>query len=241
MRGHTPVVVAGVFYRQPMINITTDLSGLTKAQRFIGAYKSQLPFAASVALNQTARQVQQAYKAQTSQSFFKPVAFTRNAFRYDKSNKSNLVATVYPSKDRSYLNTQILGGQRRWKDYEGLIRGLAASSGNPLPGNRKLYPTAIAQNAAGNPKRRLFGELQSRLSTTDRGGYMIGIPRGGNRAPGVYRRSRGRLVPYFLVSDQEPNYDRLFPFERLGNDTVRRVYPTELSRALDRALASSRR
>jgi hypothetical protein len=224
-----------------MLNISTDLSGLTKAQRFIGAYKNQLPFAASVALNNTARQVQQAYKAETSRSFLKPVAFTRNAFRYDKSNKRDLVATVYPSKDRPYLSTQISGGQRRWKDYEGLIRGLAASSGNPLPTNRKLIPTAIAQNAAGNPKRRLFGELQSRLSPTDRGGYMIGTPRGGNRQPGVYRRSRARLVPYFLVTDREPTYDRRFPFERLGNDTVRRIYPTELSRALDRALASSRR
>ena len=222
-----------------MLSITTDTSGLTKAQRFLGAYKNQLPFAASVALNQTARQVQQAYKAETGRSFFKPVAFTRNAFRYDKSSKTNLIATVYPAKDRSYLNTQIFGGTRRWKDYEGLIRGLAASSGNPLP-SRKLYPTRIAQNAAGNPKRRLFGELQSRLSTTDRGGFMIGTPRGGNRTPGVYRRSRGKLVPYFLVSDREPNYSKRFPFEKLGNDTVRRVYTTHLSRALDRALASAR-
>jgi hypothetical protein len=223
-----------------MINITTDLSGLTKAQRFVGAYKNQLPFAASVALNNTARQVQQAYKAETSRSFVKPVAFTRNAFRYDKSSKRDLLATVYPAQDRGYLNTQIFGGQRRWKDYEGLIRGLAASQGNPLP-TGKLIPTAIAQNSAGNPKRRLFGELQSRLSTTDRGGYMIGTPRGGNRQPGVYRRSRGRLVPYFLIADQEPSYRPRFPFEKLGNDTVRRIYPTELSRALDRALASSRR
>ena len=223
-----------------MINITTDTSGLTKLQRFLGAYKNQLPFAASVALNNTARQVQQAYKAETSRSFLKPVAFTRNAFRYDKSNKRDLVATVYPSKDRPYLSTQIFGGQRRWKDYEGLIRGLAASSGNPLPTNRKLVPTAIAQNAAGNPKRRLFGELQSKLSTTDRGGYFIGTPRGSGREPGVYRRSRGRLHPYFLVAKSEPNYGKRFPFEKLGNDTVRRVYATELSRALDRAIASAR-
>ena len=223
-----------------MINITTDLSGLTKAQRFLGAYKNQLPFASSVALNQTARDVQLAYKTQTKQSFIKPVAFTTSAFRYDKSSKTNLLATVYPAKDRPYLSTQIFGGQRRWKDYEGLIRGLAASSGTPLPTNRKLIPTAIAQNAAGNPKRRLFGELQSRLSTTDRGGYMIGTPRGGNRAPGVYRRSRGKLVPYFIISDTEPRYDKRFPFEKLGNDTVRRVYTTHLSLALDRALASAR-
>jgi hypothetical protein len=222
-----------------MLSITTDTSGLTKLQRFLGAYKNQLPFASSVALNQTARDVQLAYKAQTKQSFIKPVAFTVNAFRYDKSTKANLIATVYPSPDRGYLNTQIFGGRRRWKDYEGLIRGLAASQGKPLP-TGKLIPTSLAQNAAGNPKRRLFGELQSKLSTTDRGGYFIGTPRGSGREPGVYRRSRGRLFPYFLVSTSEPNYDKRFPFEKLGNDTVRRVYTTHLSLALDRALASAR-
>lgn len=222
-----------------MIRIDADLSGLTKAQRFIGAYRNQLPFAASVALNQTARQVQDAYKAETTKSFHKPVAFTRSAFRYTKSTKRDLEATVYPAKDRSYLNTQIFGGQRLWKAYEGLIRGLAASQGTPLPSG-KLYPTSLAQNAAGNPKRRLFSELQSKLSTTDRGGYFIGTPRGTGRDPGVYRRSRGRLHPYFLLSQREPQYDRRFPFERLGNDTVRRIYPTELSKALDRAIASAR-
>jgi len=222
-----------------MLNITTDTSGLTKLQRFLGAYKNQLPFAAKTALNQTAYQVQQAYKKQVDQSFVKPVAFTRSAFEYTKAEKTNLVATVFPKKDRGYLNTQIFGGQRRWKDYEGLIRGLAASQGKPLPSG-KIIPTSLAQNPAGNPKRRLFGELQSKLSTTDRGGYFIGTPRGSGREPGVYRRSRGRLFPYFLVSRSEPNYDKRFPFEKLGNDTVRRVYTTELSRALDRALASAR-
>jgi len=223
-----------------MLKITTDLSGLTKAQRFIGAYKNQLPFAASVALNQTARQVQLAMKQQTTKSFDKPVPFTKNAFRYNKSTKANLTAEVFPAQDRPYLNTQIFGGERLWKTYEGLIRGLARETGNPLPSNRKIVPTAIAKNKSGNPKRRLFGEIQSRLSSSDRGGFMIGTPRGGNRMPGVYRRSRGRLVPYFLAVPNEPTYRPRFPFEKLGNDTVRRIYPTELSKALDRAIASAR-
>lgn len=224
-----------------MLQVSADFSGLSKAQRFLGAYRNQLPFATSVALNQTARQVQQAYKAETTRSFDKPVAFTRNAFRYNKSTKANLVAEVFPAADRPYLTTQSFGGTRRFKTYEGLIRGLAQSSGNPLPSNLKLIPTAIARNAAGNPKRRLFAELQSRLSTTDRGGFMVGTPRGGNRAPGVYRRSRGRLVPYFVTAAQEPRYRPLFPFERVGYQTVRQTFPTALSASLDRALASARR
>ena len=223
-----------------MIKITTDLSGLTKAQRFIGAYKNQLPFAAKNALNQTAYQVQQVMRQHTTQAFDQPVPFTKKGFLYTKASKTDLTAEVFTAKDRPYLNTQIFGGQRLWKTYEGLIRGLARETGNPLPSNRKIVPTAIAKNKSGNPKRRLFGEIQSRLSTSDRGGFMIGTPRGGGRMPGVYRRSRGRLVPYFLAVPNEPTYRPRFPFEKLGNDTVRRIYPTELSKALDRAIASSR-
>jgi hypothetical protein len=220
-----------------MITIKVDSRGVNRAQAFVAAYRNQLPFATSVALNQTARDVQLALKSETTRSFTAPVAFTKSAFRYKKSSKLSLVAEVFPSPDRPYFDPQTFGGQRRWKAYEGFIRGLAG--GNLPPG--KLIPTKLAQNAAGNPKRSLFGQIESNLSTTDQGGFMIGTPRGARaRAPGVYRRSRGRLFPYFLVSDSEPTYQPRFPFEQLGNATVRRVFPTNLSAAVDRAIASAR-
>ena len=223
-----------------MISFDVSTTGIDATQRFLAEFTGQLPFATSLALNQTARDVQQAYKAQTSSSFVSPTAFTRNAFRYDQSTKASLVAQVYPSPDRSYLSTQSFGGQRRWKAYEGFIRGLAASSGTALPPG-KLLPTSVAINAAGNPKRSLFSQIQSRLSTTDRGGFFIGTPRGdSSRTAGVYRRSREKLIPFFLVSDSEPRYEPRFPFERLGNATVARVFPSRLSAAIDRAIKSAR-
>ncbi len=223
-----------------MISFDVSTKGLDSTQRFLAEFKGQLPFATSLALNQTARDVQLAYKAQTATSFVSPTAFTRNAFRYDQSTKASLVAQVYPSPDRSYLATQSFGGQRRWKAYEGFIRGLASSSGKALPPG-KLLPTSVAINAAGNPKRSLFAQLQSRLSTTDRGGFFIGTPRGDtSRTAGVYRRSREKLIPFFLVADSEPRYEPRFPFERLGNATVARVFPSRLSAAIDRAIKSAR-
>ena len=219
-----------------MITIKVDSRGVNRAQAFVAAYRNQLPFATSVALNQTARDVQLALKAETTRSFTAPVAFTKSAFRYSKSTKLSLVAQVYPSPDRPYFDPQVFGGQRRWKAYEGFIRGLAG--GNLPPG--KLIPTKLAQNAAGNPKRSLFGQIESNLSTTDQGGFFIGTPRGGNRAPGVYRRSRGRLFPYFLVVRSDPRYNPRFPFERVGNATASRVFISHLSLALDRAMASAR-
>lgn len=222
-----------------MINVTIDARQLERARVFAATISNQLPFATAGALSATARDVQLALKTQTTQSFTDPVAFTKNAFRYDKATKASQVATVYSLPDRPYISTQTFGGQRRWKAYEGFIRGLAQSSGQPLPAG-KLIPTSLARNAAGNPKRNLFGLLESKTSTTDRGGFFIGTPRGGNRPPGVYRRSRERLFPYFVVSDSEPRYEARFPFEKVGNMTAAKTFPSHLSKFLERAMATAR-
>lgn len=223
-----------------MISTTVTTKGLDTLQVFTAQATNQLPFATSLALNQTARDTQLALKAQVPISFDQPTAFTRSAFRYSKSSKTSLVAEVFNSPDRPYIGTQTFGGQRRWKEYEGFIRGLAKSHGKPLPAG-KLLPTRLATNAAGNPKRTLFGQIEAKLSTTDRGGFFIGTPRGGSRRPGVWRRSRGRLFPYFVLAGSEPTYQPLFPFERTANTAIARTFPTHLSKALDRALASARR
>lgn len=218
-----------------MINIKVDSSGINKAKLFVAQINNQLPFATSVALNQTARDVQQALKQQTTQSFANPVAYTKNAFRYTKSTKASLIAEVFPDPSRRYFPTEIFGGQRLGKKYEGFIRGL---SNGALPRGR-MVPTKIAINAAGNPKKSLFGQISTGLSTTNRGGFFIGTPKGEGRAPGVYRRSREKLIPYFLVID-EPRYEARFPMERVGNQTAARVFPTHLSNAIDRAMQSRR-
>lgn len=218
-----------------MINIKVDSSGINKARLFVAQINNQLPFATSVALNQTARDVQQAFKAETSRSFINPVAYTKNAFRYNKSTKANLVAEVFADPSRRYFPTEIFGGERLGKKYEGFIRGL---SNGAMPRGR-MVPTKIAINAAGNPKKSLFSQISTGLSTTNRGGFFIGTPKGGNRAPGVYRRSREKLIPYFLVID-EPKYEARFPMERVGNQTAARVFPTHLSNAINRAMASAR-
>lgn len=220
-----------------MFNLKVDATGISKAKLFVAEMKNQLPFATSVALNQTARQVQLSLRDKAPQAFSNPVPYTLSAFRYNKSTKASLVAEVYADPSRKYFPTEVFGGQRRVKKYEAFLRGL---SNGALPSGGKLLPTNTIRNAAGNPKKSVFSLIQSRLSTTDQGGFFIGTPKGGDREAGVYRRSRGKLHAYFVHID-EPNYQPRFLMEQYGSDVVRRTFADNFNDAIDRALASSKR
>lgn len=218
------------------ITLSVDASDLNRVKAFLAAYSGQLPFATSLALNRTARDVQAGLNRATTTAFTDPVAFTRKAFRYSQSTKANLVAEVFPSQDRPYFDPQTFGGTRFWKNYEGLLRGLARTQGAGLP-EGKLSPTSLARNAAGNPRRALFGQIQAAPER-----FVFGTPRGGNRgprSPGVYRRTAKRLQALFVVVP-EPRYRPRFPMERVGTQVAAQVFPSHLSAAIDRAVASAR-
>lgn len=219
-----------------VVRLSIDDAGIDKAKLFIATIKNQLPYATSVALNSVAFNVRKDLGQQTTKSFVAPTRFTQTAFRYTKSSKTNLEATVFADPTRRFFPTQIQGGDRRAKPYEGFLRGLG--EGRIPPGGR-LVPTTTVLNAAGNPKKNIFGTIANKLSTTDQGGVFIGTPKGGGRGPGVYRRSRGQLYAYFIRVDRT-QYKARFPMERVGMDTARRLFPSELNKALDRAFGSAR-
>ena len=218
------------------IQLSVDDKGVDKMLTLVASIKGQLPFATSVALNQVAFNVRQELGQETSRSFVNPTKFTQSAFKYTKSTKANLEATVYPEPNRRFFPTQIKGGERRPKPYEGYLRGLGGGS---LPTGGRLVPTPQVLNAAGNPKKSIFSTIANKLSTTDQGGFFIGVPNGGGTA-GVYRRSRGQLYPYFLHV-KRTQYRARFPMEKVGMDTARRLFPTEMNKALERALKSARK
>ena len=219
-----------------VVRLSIDDAGIDKAKLFVATIQNQLPYATSVALNNVAFNVRQELGQQTTKSFVNPTSFTQKAFRYTKSSKASLEATVYAEPNRRFFPTQIQGGDRKAKPYEGFLRGLGAGS---LPTGGRLIPTSTILNAAGNPKKNIFGTIANKLSTTDQGGVFIGVPKGGGRPAGVYRRSRGQLYAYFIHVDST-QYKPRFPMERVGMATARRLFPTELNKALDRALGSAR-
>ena len=222
------------------IRLSIDNAGIDKARLFVATIKNQLPFAASQAINRVtfggSDNVRNSLAKQTTKSFANPTKFTQSAFRYTKSTKANLVAEVYADPSRRFFPTQIEGGARRGKPYEGFLRGLTKGA---IPSGGRLVPTSTIINAAGNPKRNIFGTIASNLSTTDQGGVFVGTPKGGGRGTGVYRRSRGKLFAYFVHVDST-RYEPRFPMERVGMATAKRLFPSELNKALERAINSAR-
>jgi hypothetical protein len=219
-----------------MIRLSIDDAGIDKAKLFVATIKNQLPYATSVAINNVAFNMRKDLGQQTTKSFVNPTKYTQSAFRYTRSTKANLEATVFADPTRRFFPTQIQGGDRRAKPYEGFLRGLGNGG---IPSGGRLVPTSLVLNAAGNPKKNIFGTIANKLSSTDQGGVFVGTPKGGGRGPGVYRRSRGQLYAYFVHVDRV-SYQPRFPMEKVGMATAKRLFPTELNKALERAISSAR-
>jgi hypothetical protein len=219
-----------------MADLQIDIqSDLPRAMLWLGTMRGQMPFAISQALNKAGFDVRKALAEQTTRSFDQPTAFTQRAFFVQRGNKADPTVLVGAQANRPYFGPQIRGGQRYPKGFEGYLRGL---SGGRVKG--KLVPTALALDGKGNPRKALFGQIARGLSTTNRGGFFIGKPKGGGRPAGVYRRSRGQLFPYFIEVSSEPRYQPRFPMEQVGRDTVNRVAGGYLRGSLERALATAR-
>ena len=218
-----------------MATLSIDLdSELPKALKWLGTVRNQMPFAVSQALNKTGFDVRKKLNQSTANYFDQPVRYTQTAFQVQRGNKADPTVLVFAGEGRSYFIPEIYGGKRFPKEFEGYLKGLSEGR---LTG--RLVPTKHARNAAGNPKKALFAQIAQKLSTTAQGGYFMGVPKGGNRPAGVYRRSRGQLYAYF-VQIPEPTYRPRFPMEKLGGDEMRRVVGGYLRSSLERALASAR-
>jgi hypothetical protein len=210
-------------------SIEFDLSPLIK--RLDVMQKVQVPYAASLALNATANVVRQELNAATGSYFDQPNNYTRTAFRYLRSDKRNLTAEVFAETGRArYLDVQVGGGLRAGKKYEGLLRALGAGK---IRATSQLLPARSIRNAAGNPRRRVFADLQQ----GDARKYFIGVPRSARRrSAGIYLRRPGSLRALFLQLDQRPRYQPRFPVPQLGEQVAQRVFPGEFEKAMKRAL-----
>jgi hypothetical protein len=229
-----------------MATLTLDIkSELPKAIRWTDTMTKQLPFAISQALNSTAFDTRTALGGATRQYFDRPNRFTQTAFLYSKSTKRNLEATVYANdqqgRDRArYLRFGIAGGTRPQKGFERKFLAEVASTAR-IPSGAQLLPTSLVKrDSSGNVSLSTIKRIQKGLNGNARGGFFIGTPRGGNRPPGIYRRSREQLFPYFIATDQRSRYQARFPMAEIGQKVVQRRFGQYLRSSLERAVAGAR-
>jgi len=207
--------------------------------------QKQMAFASSVALNDTAFQARQSLNKSTVQFFNAPVKFTQSAFLVEKSNKRNLIATVYAQdaagKDRArYLRFGTTGGTRPQKGFERFFSGAIPSDGTIPPGSYFMPTSAVKTNRHGNVSQATLRRITKGINGDPRGGFFMGTPRGGNRPPGIYRRSRSRLTPYFIATQDKPDYTARFPIGTITQKVVQRSYSANFQTALAKALATAR-
>jgi hypothetical protein len=229
-----------------MATINLDIkSELPKAIRWTDAMTKQLPFAISQAINSTAFDARTALNGATQQYFDKPNRFTQTAFLVQKTNKRELEAKVYANdqqgRDRArYLRFGIAGGTRPQKGFE--RKFLADVVGTrTIPPGAQLQPTSLVKrDGSGNVSLSTIKRIQKGLNGNARGGFFVGTPRGGDRPPGIYRRSREQLFPYFIATDQRSRYRPRLPMAEIGEKVVQRRFGVYLRSSLERALAGAR-
>jgi hypothetical protein len=233
-------------YPWRMATITLDIkSELPKAIRWTDTMTKQLPFAISQALNASAFDARTALGGATNQYFNQPNRFTQSAFLVKKTNKRELEAQVYANdqqgRDRArYLRFGIAGGMRPQKGFERKFLGSIVGT-RTIPAGAQLQPTSLVKrDASGNVSLSTIKRIQKGLSGKARGGFFIGTPKGGDRPPGIYRRSREQLFPYFIATDQRARYTPRFPMAEIGRKAVQRRFGQYLRSSLEKALASAR-
>ena len=226
------------------IALTIDFDS-AKADAYTKAVKKQLPFATSVALNNTGFDVREGLNKGTQGAFHKPVKFTQKAFLVKKSKKRQLIAVVYAQdaegKDRArYLRFGTAGGTRPQKGYEKYF-GKGVPNDGSIPSGSYFVPgPSVKINASGNVTLANLKKISKGISGNPRGGFFIGTPRGGNRPPGIYRRSRKQLHPYFIATQNKPNYKKRFDIQKIGNKVIQRRFNAHFNAALIKSLKTAK-
>lgn len=216
-----------------MFDMRLDLREFERRARQLGAVEKQLPYALSLALNDTIKQdVEPALQTEMRSAFDRPTPFTMRAVGLKFSHKKKLRAEVYVRRIQAqYLAREWKGGARRPKN-----------KALPVPGK------GMNLNAYGNMPKGAVKRLVARKDTFigrpgrgDRKSGPVGIwqrPKRGKRRGGTVG-SKGRLELLVLLSGAQ-DYDPRFDFDGVISRTVTKQLPYRLVGAVRRAMATAR-
>jgi hypothetical protein len=237
-----------------MDDLTIELNDAAFRRQLTNLERTQLPYAASRALNDTAYDALKHIQNQMDVVFDKPTRFTKNALMVWRADRNNLEAQVKerPSVGRRhFLKVQEAGGARPQTGverllsanvaYSGFIAAVIPAAGAKLDayGNWSSGQRNQVLSALGAQRDTASNETDaSRARNKGRASYFV--PQSG-LSPGVYRRSKaGKLDKILSFTSNAPNYS-----QRLGfYDGVQEVWvaklPGYLSARLAEAVANAR-
>ena len=210
------------------IQITVDMSGINKAQAWLAQIQGQMPFAASRALNDAAKQVATDLNKSTNQYFDRPTRFTQNAYRVSsRSSKANLVAEVRPKPiQERYLLPSIRGGIRPQRPSERRLGGIAEAY---RPGRDARL------NASGNMSKA------AAVKALKGGGDLFTLrDKRGKLRPGVFQRVKGKGIKSILSFNKLPSIPKRWPIDRIAKASLNASWTPLINRYLAEALRTAR-
>ena len=244
-----------------MINITAKFDVRDVIRQIKDIQDKQIPFATSLAINNTAKLVKAKEEHEIRDVFDRPTPYIQNSIFIKPSNKRNLTAFV-GIKDQGFksapaskiLQAEIAGGERRLKRYEVALRSVGI-----LPEGYFTVPGEAAKiDQYGNISRGQIVQILSyfranrdvgttsnstdktraRLarSTKTRYGvsYFVGNP--GDAPLGIWQKvfsNFGTAIRPILIFVQSARYEPIFDFKFVAETTINKEYNNEFAKAWD--------
>lgn len=167
-------------------------SNIDEVLKHLKGLEKQIPYAMSVALNNTAFDIKDDLVDGLALHLDRPTPFTERGFEVKKASKTNLKATIQAREIQSgYLRWAIEGGRRR--------------------PNRKAIPVPYQENLRlnkyGNMPRRKIQTLLARDDTFS--GSINGVP-------GIYQRMKSGRVKLLIAYERSAQYEKRFPFRSIA-------------------------
>lgn len=247
--------------------ITIKLEGMGAFEAKLRGIQKQVPFATSVALNRTAKILEDGERAALGGSTFdRPKPQTVKATYLTRSTKQNLVAEIglktrqmgIPAAE--YLHANIKGGARAYKRSELMLKqaGILPEGMFTVPGK------GAALDAYGNMSRgqivsilsffRTFGNTSlntKRMNMTDRAratrarkatDYFV-VPVASKALklyPGIWQRTGQNDIKPVLMFVSRPQYRAIYHFGEKAIKVSGTVFQKEFQTALAQAMATAR-
>lgn len=223
-----------------MIDLKYDFTD--SAKKIETAFRSQLPFAQSLAMNRTLNRTREHIKQQMDQHIEGgPTPFTRRGMRVYPTSKFDLRGAITfttmggdPEKSRFYMKELMYSGKkksRRDRLPEPVIKNM-----------KKFAPTFFTPR--GNVKRSFYTMARAKNNKM----YFIGIPKAGKKSwagndklLGIWRRDKetGRLNMMVSLKRSSRQQRKTFDAPMMAREFYQATFPIEYRQALKQALQTT--